>query len=451
MAYFSKSSSSGSGSEQVERSDKPSQQQTQVHQQVAHLQKEEKLKEKFQSYFIEKLESFLLDFSRKLKLTEQNTTYLLKCISTQMCQCGLANLDRGSYARKYLVSGANLDQRTVYSLSTDEDGKSLKLTLLCVKTNFTDYYDYETLMKGVDVGGGGAGMIASASLAPEPLIPRRSSDADLRDDGGQAHYDIDQELEIVVPPKVRASKGTTFSNGIGSGNGNSEREQHDAPGGASGMMLRNNYPTAAGGRSSSSINADGDGLAQPTAACSPDEIVISPLDLANSGAKGLAAALSPTDTIPAEEDDAGIISAAPSATSHLSYHPLFCNPPQRSSAARGGTMNQTGRHENSNTIIVDDGHGSLNNHGASAQLRSVSSSVFSSVSAATSSIIRNTNYGGSASATAQGDDHERPLRCKAGSYLYQYATLRFTPLVGEEVGLDVRVVDGLDEVNLIPE
>lgn len=101
----------------------------------------------FQKKLITAVEEFLLDFCHRRKLSEEGSRCLLQAVTTQMSQCGLANLDRSSSAAKYFVSGQGLDQRTVYSLSTmdadSEFGESLKLSMLCMKTGFGQYITEE--------------------------------------------------------------------------------------------------------------------------------------------------------------------------------------------------------------------------------------------------------------------------------------------------------------------
>jgi len=106
----------------------------------------------FQKRLITAVEEFLLDFCRRRKLSEEGSRCLLQVVTTQMSQCGLANLDRSSSAAKYFVSGQGLDQRTVYSLSTmdadSEFGESLKLSMLCMKTGFGQYLTEEAANSG---------------------------------------------------------------------------------------------------------------------------------------------------------------------------------------------------------------------------------------------------------------------------------------------------------------
>lgn len=100
-------------------------------------------------------------------LSQEVTEYLIKIVTTQMCQCGLANLDRGSHASRYFVSGQNMEQTTVYSLSKDD--KSLKLTLSCHKTNFTDYFvdsgDGNVSVARKRAGSGSSGNITLVDLS----------------------------------------------------------------------------------------------------------------------------------------------------------------------------------------------------------------------------------------------------------------------------------------------
>merc|ERR1719271_1889159 len=111
---------------------------------------------RFQQELVVALEDHLLSFCRRRGLSELATRQLLQAVTTQMSQCGLANLDRSSRAAKYFVSGQGLDQRTAYSLSTMDTGslgESLKLSLLCMKTGFSQYHTEETLgLPGRDTG-----------------------------------------------------------------------------------------------------------------------------------------------------------------------------------------------------------------------------------------------------------------------------------------------------------
>jgi hypothetical protein len=98
----------------------------------------------FQKEFVRTLESFLLSYCHRQRISALGTKRMLQAVTTQMSQCGLANLDRGSQSARYVVSSQGLDQRTVYNISTMEDtlvGESLKLSILCMKTGFTQYLD----------------------------------------------------------------------------------------------------------------------------------------------------------------------------------------------------------------------------------------------------------------------------------------------------------------------
>lgn len=111
----------------------------------------------FQRELVIALEAHLLGFCGRRGLSKQGTKQLVQAVTTQMSQCGLANLDRSSRASKYFVSGAGLDQRTSYSISTMDAGPALgeclKLSLLCMKTGFSQYHTEETLgLPGRDGG-----------------------------------------------------------------------------------------------------------------------------------------------------------------------------------------------------------------------------------------------------------------------------------------------------------
>eukprot|EP00397_Hematodinium_sp_SG-2012_P034710 GEMP01037249.1.p1 GENE.GEMP01037249.1~~GEMP01037249.1.p1 ORF type:complete len:363 (-),score=52.70 GEMP01037249.1:794-1882(-) len=101
----------------------------------------------FQKQFVFQLEAYLLAFSERLRLSEHLTKVFMKVVTTQMSQCGLANLDQAGTASKYFVSGAGLDQRTVYNLSTFGQN-SMKLSILCMKTSFSAYHTEQTLEGG---------------------------------------------------------------------------------------------------------------------------------------------------------------------------------------------------------------------------------------------------------------------------------------------------------------
>lgn len=103
----------------------------------------------FQVEFVTTLEDYLLDFCRRREMSTLGTKRLLQSVTTQMSQCGLANLDRSSQAARYFVSGQGLDQQTAYNLSTMDSGslgEALKLSMFCMKTGFTQYHTEETLM-----------------------------------------------------------------------------------------------------------------------------------------------------------------------------------------------------------------------------------------------------------------------------------------------------------------
>jgi len=125
----------------------------------------------FQRELVEALEDHILSFCRRRGVSTQGTRRLLQAVTTQMSQCGLANLDRSSRAAKYFVSGQGLDQRTAYSLSTMDAGplgECLKLSLLCMKTGFSQYHTEETL--GLANHRDGAGSVLSCSALPAPPL-----------------------------------------------------------------------------------------------------------------------------------------------------------------------------------------------------------------------------------------------------------------------------------------
>lgn len=122
----------------------------------------------FQRELVTALEDHIISFCCRRGACELATQQLLQAVTTQMSQCGLANLDRSSRAAKYFVSGQGLDQRTAYSLSTMDAGplgECLKLSMLCMKTGFSQYHTEETL--GLLVRDG-AGLGCAAS--PEPSV-----------------------------------------------------------------------------------------------------------------------------------------------------------------------------------------------------------------------------------------------------------------------------------------
>lgn len=104
----------------------------------------------FQEELVSALETFLLDFSQRRCLSEEGTRHLCRAVTTQMSQCGIANLDRCSQAGKYLVGGQGLEQRINYSLSSmaaGSLGEGLKLTMLCLKTGFRHYQTRNVVAK----------------------------------------------------------------------------------------------------------------------------------------------------------------------------------------------------------------------------------------------------------------------------------------------------------------
>jgi len=110
---------------------------------------------KFQTEFVIALESYLLAFCQRNGFSTQGTKRMVQAVTTQMSQAGLANLDRGSQAARYFVGSVGLDQRTAYNLSTmytPDHGESLKLSILCMKTGFSQYLVKDDLLKmsGVD-------------------------------------------------------------------------------------------------------------------------------------------------------------------------------------------------------------------------------------------------------------------------------------------------------------
>lgn len=105
----------------------------------------------FQQDLVTALETFLMGFCRRRCLSDMGTERLLQVVTTQMSQCGLANLDQSSTAAKFFVSGRGLDQRITYNLScmeTDGLGEALQLSLLCMKTGFSQYHLEEEFAAG---------------------------------------------------------------------------------------------------------------------------------------------------------------------------------------------------------------------------------------------------------------------------------------------------------------
>ncbi|CAE8582538.1 unnamed protein product [Polarella glacialis] len=113
----------------------------------------------FQEELVMSLENLLLDYGRRRGLSEPGQVRLVQAVTTQMSQCGLANLDRSSQAAKYFVSGQGLEQRTAYNISVMDAGlpsEALQLSLFCIKTNFTTYHTeggLEMLSAGDEEGG----------------------------------------------------------------------------------------------------------------------------------------------------------------------------------------------------------------------------------------------------------------------------------------------------------
>eukprot|EP00931_Biecheleriopsis_adriatica_P006586 TRINITY_DN107971_c0_g1_i1.p1 TRINITY_DN107971_c0_g1~~TRINITY_DN107971_c0_g1_i1.p1 ORF type:complete len:341 (-),score=72.17 TRINITY_DN107971_c0_g1_i1:80-1102(-) len=97
---------------------------------------------RFQQELVTTLEKFVLEFCERRCLSEEGTLSLLRAVTTQMSQCGVANLDRCSKAGKYMVGGKGLEQRVSYNVSCTEAGslgEGLKLSLLCMKTGFQHF------------------------------------------------------------------------------------------------------------------------------------------------------------------------------------------------------------------------------------------------------------------------------------------------------------------------
>ena len=123
------------------------------------LQKEGRQEERkkriaqFQSELVHALETYLISFCAKKGLSPVGSKRLMQAVTTQMSQAGLANIDRGSEASRYFVGSQGLDQRIAYNLSTMyiPDQEALKLSILCMRTGFTQYLDKDELatMAGV--------------------------------------------------------------------------------------------------------------------------------------------------------------------------------------------------------------------------------------------------------------------------------------------------------------
>lgn len=126
----------------------------------------------FQREFVTRLEEYLLAFAARRQLSTMGTRKVIMGITTQMSQCGLANLDRCSVAARYFVHGEGLEQRTVFNISTvGGAAESLKLSILCMKTNFTSYHTEETLLAPVDQSGRNGSVDAGAHGMPKRCKP----------------------------------------------------------------------------------------------------------------------------------------------------------------------------------------------------------------------------------------------------------------------------------------
>merc|ERR1712056_105985 len=131
----------------------------------ASLEDRKRMIAEFGQTLISALETFLLSFCARRGLSEEGTQHLLRAATTQMSQCGLANLDRCSKAGQYFVSGKGLDQQLNYNISLMEAGpwgEALKLTLLCMKTGFGHYQRADTLKAQSDEGMDEVGPISCA-------------------------------------------------------------------------------------------------------------------------------------------------------------------------------------------------------------------------------------------------------------------------------------------------
>lgn len=96
----------------------------------------------FGASLVTALEEFLLSFCQRRQLSEKGTDHLIQAVTTQMSQCGLANLDRCSRVGRYMVGGAGLKQHVNYNISRMDGGplgEALKLTLGCLKEGFNFY------------------------------------------------------------------------------------------------------------------------------------------------------------------------------------------------------------------------------------------------------------------------------------------------------------------------
>eukprot|EP00913_Durusdinium_trenchii_P002298 g2122.t1 len=68
------------------------------------------------------LEEFLLSFCERRQLSVRGTEHVIQAVTTQMSQCGLANLDRCSRVGQYMVGGARLKQHVNYNISCMDAG-----------------------------------------------------------------------------------------------------------------------------------------------------------------------------------------------------------------------------------------------------------------------------------------------------------------------------------------
>lgn len=102
----------------------------------------------FQSELVHALETYLISFCAKNGLSPGGSKRLMQAVTTQMSQAGLANIDRGSQASRYFVGSNGLDQRIAYNLSTmyTLDQEALKLSIVCMRTGFTQYLDKDELL-----------------------------------------------------------------------------------------------------------------------------------------------------------------------------------------------------------------------------------------------------------------------------------------------------------------
>eukprot|EP00405_Crypthecodinium_cohnii_P007285 CAMPEP_0206420436 /NCGR_PEP_ID=MMETSP0324_2-20121206/841_1 /ASSEMBLY_ACC=CAM_ASM_000836 /TAXON_ID=2866 /ORGANISM="Crypthecodinium cohnii, Strain Seligo" /LENGTH=368 /DNA_ID=CAMNT_0053884319 /DNA_START=164 /DNA_END=1270 /DNA_ORIENTATION=+ len=109
----------------------------------------------FQHDLVVAVEEYILSYCERRDLTGPVVPQLMQCVTTQMSQAGLANLEQSSQACKVFVSGEGLQQRTTYNLATLMDsakGEVLKLSILCMKTGFTSYITPDGPPPGLDCG-----------------------------------------------------------------------------------------------------------------------------------------------------------------------------------------------------------------------------------------------------------------------------------------------------------